>query len=100
MLRSYFSRWSLALCLTTSMAFLARPTLAEETNLFSSDIWSLVDEKAAMDAAAQITVSNYPNCDEATVEFQKMERLYRVDGTGSDARRDVREGPNRKRQTQ
>ena len=64
-----------------AMACAVRPVCGADTNLYSSDIWSLVDAKAAVVAAAEITVSNYPECDEATVE-KKMERVYRADGTG------------------
>src|SRR5881394_2032186 len=43
--------------------------------------WALVDAKAALQAAKSITLTNYPDCDEATVE-KKMVRVYRADGTG------------------
>ncbi|HWD19189.1 MAG TPA: DUF3857 domain-containing protein [Verrucomicrobiae bacterium] len=62
-------------------SFVAVPRLHADTNLYSSDIWALVDAKQIMAAAASITTSNYPDCDEATVE-RKMERLYRADGSG------------------
>src|ERR1700722_18643100 len=81
MRRSCFSlRWT-ALLLVAVVACVVRPVCSADTNLYSSDTWSLVDAKAVMAAAAEITVANYPDCDEATVE-KKMERVYRADGTG------------------
>jgi len=48
---------------------------------YEGDKWALVDSKRVLDAAKAITVTNYPDCDEATVE-KKMVRVYRPDGTG------------------
>lgn len=43
--------------------------------------WSFLDEKQEMAAAAGITRTQYPDCDDATVD-EKMVRVYRADGTG------------------
>src|SRR6476659_9190984 len=43
--------------------------------------WAFVDSKAVLEAAKAITLSNYPDCDEATVD-KHMVRVYRPDGTG------------------
>src|SRR5882762_277085 len=48
---------------------------------YEGDKWAMVDSKRVLDAAKAITVTNYPDCDEATVE-KKMVRVYRPDGTG------------------
>ncbi len=52
-----------------------------ETNLYTGDLWALVDSQQVMAAARDITPAKYPDCDEATVE-KKMVRVYRADGTG------------------
>ncbi len=52
-----------------------------ETDRYASPIWALLDEKQVMAAAAGITQTLYPNCDEATVE-EKITEDYRADGTG------------------
>jgi transglutaminase-like putative cysteine protease len=54
---------------------------AAQTNHYSDPIWSLADTRKVLDAAAGITLAQYPDCDDATVE-KKMMRLYRSDGTG------------------
>ena len=43
-----------------------------------NELWTA---KRVLDAAKAITIANYPDCDEATVE-KKMVRVYRPDGTG------------------
>src|SRR4051794_40617732 len=43
--------------------------------------WAFVDSKAVFEVAKGITLTNYPDCDEATVE-KRMVRVYRPDGTG------------------
>ena len=62
------------------VATLARCAYAE-TNLYSGEIWAPMDAKKVMEAAADINLKNYPDCDQATVD-KKMERVYRADGTG------------------
>jgi hypothetical protein len=51
------------------------------TNLYTGDIWALVDAKKALAAASEITLDKYPDCDQATVE-KKLVRVYHADGTG------------------
>ncbi len=43
--------------------------------------WAFADGAKVLAAAADITLKQYPDCDEATVE-KKMVRVYRSDGTG------------------
>ncbi len=43
--------------------------------------WAPLDPKPILEAAAAITLTNYPDCDEATVDSH-MVRVYRADGTG------------------
>jgi hypothetical protein len=40
---------------------------AAETNRYSAPIWSLVDAKKVIAAAADITPAKFPDCDDATV---------------------------------
>jgi hypothetical protein len=54
---------------------------AAQTNRYSGPLWSLVDARKVLEAAADITLAKYPDCDDATVE-KKMMRVYRTDGTG------------------
>jgi transglutaminase-like putative cysteine protease len=51
------------------------------TNFYSGDTWALVDAKKIMQAAADITLAKYPDCDSATVE-KRLVRVYEVDGSG------------------
>ena len=51
------------------------------TNLYTGDVWALVDAKKALAAASEITLSKYPDCDQATVE-KRLVRVYHADGTG------------------
>ena len=51
------------------------------TNRYTGPEFALVDPKAVLEAAADITLANYPDCDDAVVE-KKMVRAYRRDGTG------------------
>ena len=48
---------------------------------YTGSVWALVDSKKAIEAASQISLAKYPDCDEATVE-EKMTQVYRPDGTG------------------
>jgi transglutaminase-like putative cysteine protease len=57
------------------------PLYAGETNSYDGGRWAFVDTRKAMDAAGEVTLAKYPDCDEATVE-KKMVRVYRADGTG------------------
>src|ERR1700741_4880180 len=62
-------------------ALWAVSTVFAETNRYTGSIWAFVDTKPVRAAAADITLTKYPDCDEATVE-KKMVRVYRADGTG------------------
>jgi hypothetical protein len=57
------------------------PAFAAEPGQYEGSRFAFVDEKKAVEAAAEITPAKYPDCDEATVE-KKMVRVYRADGTG------------------
>ena len=48
---------------------------------YEGEKWALVDAKRVLQAAKTITLTNYPDCDEATIE-KRMVRVYRADGTG------------------
>jgi len=54
---------------------------ADDSARYSGNNWNFLDSKKAIEAAAQITLDRYPDCDEATVD-KKMVRVYRADGTG------------------
>src|SRR5262245_42156529 len=59
----------------------ARWVRGDATNNYAGPEFGLVDPKPVLAAAASITLTNYPDCDEAIVE-KKMVRIYRPDGTG------------------
>jgi transglutaminase-like putative cysteine protease len=66
--------------------FLAALTLAilpahGGTNDYAGPLWTFEDAKPILQAAAEITLEKYPDCDDATVE-QKSVRVFRPDGTG------------------
>ena len=63
-----------------ALAFAAVPVFAD-TNRYEGSTWAFVDAKKALEAASEITLAKYPDCDEATVE-KKLVRVYRADGTG------------------
>jgi transglutaminase-like putative cysteine protease len=63
-----------------ALALLARPA-SGDTNLYTGDTWAFLDVKKVMAAASDITQSNYPDCDEATIE-KRLVRVYNTDGTG------------------
>src|SRR3982751_2797871 len=48
---------------------------------YDGERWALVDAKSVLEGAKAITVTNYPDSDDATVD-KKMVRVYRPDGTG------------------
>lgn len=62
------------------MAVLAGPASAA-TNPYTGDLWKFLDVPKVMSAAAAITLKEYPDCDEATVE-KNLVRVYHPDGTG------------------
>ena len=63
-----------------ALALLPQP-VSGATNLYTGDTWAFLDVQKVMAAASDITLSNYPDCDEATVD-KKLVRVYRPDGTG------------------
>ncbi|HZL43730.1 MAG TPA: DUF3857 domain-containing protein [Verrucomicrobiae bacterium] len=70
----------LALASIACASVLLSPALGQ-TNRYEGSLWAFEDPKEVIKAAAEVTVSNYPNCDEAIVE-KRMMRVYRADGTG------------------
>ncbi len=54
---------------------------AEDTNLYTSSDWALLDAGKVLAAAANITPAQFPNCDSAIVDGKSV-REYRLDGTG------------------
>jgi transglutaminase-like putative cysteine protease len=54
---------------------------AQTTNRYAGALWAFEPVQPILAAAANITLSNYPDCDAAIVE-KKMVRQYRSDGTG------------------
>src|SRR4051812_47060177 len=69
---------SVLVCVTALLNTL--PSRAADTN-YDGPRWSFLDVPKVLQAAAEITTTKYPDCDEATVE-KKMVRVYRADGTG------------------
>ncbi len=69
------------LFLYLAIAGIVSPDLSLQAGGYDGARWEFLDAKKAAAAAAEITVSKYPDCDEATVE-KKMVRTYRADGTG------------------
>jgi len=73
----------LILCGLTFLALTGAPgpSWAAEADRYAGPIWGLLDEKKVLEAAAEITLAKYPDCDEATVD-EKITVAYRADGTG------------------
>ena len=72
--------WSFPFLVALTLAVL--PVRGENvTNHYTGEIWALADAKAALTVAGEITPAKFPDSDTATVE-EKMERVYRADGTG------------------
>jgi transglutaminase-like putative cysteine protease len=69
-------------CLTALfLGIVSLGTAYGDIDRYAGSDWALLDAKATLAAAAEITLANYPNCDEATVD-EKMVQVYRADGTG------------------
>ena len=51
-----------------------------DSGRYAGATWAPIDAKKTLEAAAEITLAKYPDCDEATVE-QKVVEAYRADGT-------------------
>src|SRR3954454_19580866 len=78
-MRNKLGFWSI-LCLLVASSLMRG--VAEETNgNYAGPRWAYLDLKRVLSAAADITTTNYPDCDDATVD-KKMVRVYRADGTG------------------
>lgn len=68
-------------CLWFVAAAVMAAPVSSPTNLYTGDIWALLDAKKVMAAASDITLEKYPDCDEATVD-KRLVRIYNADGTG------------------
>jgi transglutaminase-like putative cysteine protease len=68
--------WLLSLA---ALTFALRLTAADAA--YEGAKWAPLDTKPILEAAANINLTNYPDCDAATVE-SRMVRVYRADGTG------------------
>src|SRR5258708_5175870 len=53
---------------------------AESAGKYEGAYWALLDHKAFMTAAQEITAEKFPDSDDATVD-KRMLRVYRADGT-------------------
>ena len=56
------------------------PARAADAAGYDGPKWELLDAKACLAAAAEVTLAKYPDCDDATVE-QKSVRAYHSDGS-------------------
>jgi transglutaminase-like putative cysteine protease len=71
-------RVSLALLATLSLV----PVFgAETTNRYDSPRFAFLETRKVLATAAGISLTNYPDCDDATVE-RRVVQVYRADGTG------------------
>ena len=75
-----FYRHSPSPYLFLAILSLAAP-LHADVDRYTGSNWTLVDPKKVLDAAADITLEKYPNCDQAVVD-EKIVTVYRADGTG------------------
>ena len=80
-MKHQFRSWILRRSLLPLAALLAVCPARGDTDQYTGGAWALVDSKKTLEAASQITLAKYPDCDEATVE-EKMVQVYRPDGTG------------------
>ena len=75
-------RWGALLpMLGIALSLAVSTLLASESGGYDGAKWAFLDSKSVLSAAAEITLTKYPDCDEATVD-KKMVRVYRPDGTG------------------
>jgi transglutaminase-like putative cysteine protease len=76
------TKGSLSKRLFLSIALLAVSwaAVAEGVGKYEGPYWTLLDHKAFMEAAQQITSEKFPDSDDATVD-KRMLRVYRADGT-------------------
>jgi transglutaminase-like putative cysteine protease len=76
-----FRSWSvLRPFLGIAIALVASSLFAVTAQRYAGSDWALLDAKAVMTAAAEITPAAYPDSDDATVD-QKSLRVYAKDGT-------------------
>ena len=76
-----FRSWSvLRPFLGIAIALVASSLFAAPAQRYTGSDWALLDAKAVMAAAAEITAAAYPDSDDATVD-QKSLRVYAADGT-------------------
>src|SRR4051794_38347610 len=66
--------------ITLFVAALAVLPAHADSGRYSGGTWAPIDAKKTLQAAMEITLAKYPDCDEATVE-QKVVEAYRADGT-------------------
>ena len=81
MVSYHFSNMKTYLSLIIVAVALAVLPVRGGTNDYTGTVWALEDAQKILQAAADITLAKYPDCDDATVE-QKSVRVYRADGTG------------------
>ena len=82
MMMSHFPNMKTYLSLIiVAVALAVLPVHGGGTNDYTSPVWALADSQKILQAAADITLAKYPDCDDATVE-QKSVRVFRADGTG------------------
>ena len=76
-----FSRWLAFYSLALLAAAPVASPVRGDTDRYAGSNWAFVDAKKTLEAASAITLANYPDCDEATVE-EKIVVVYRADGAG------------------
>jgi transglutaminase-like putative cysteine protease len=74
-------KFRISACILLALTILAGAARADDSGRYSGRTWAFLDAAQALKAAAGITLSKFPDCDEATVD-EKIERVYRADGTG------------------
>lgn len=78
---SLLQRLWAGICLAVAIALLCVSSATAAPGAFDGPQWALLDSSKVLAAAREITTTNYPDCDQATVD-KKMVRVYRSDGTG------------------
>lgn len=73
-------KFSLSVRAFLLVALLTSPLHAEK-DYYGGQTWAFLDVKKTLEAANEITLAKYPNCDEATVD-EKIVQVYRADGKG------------------
>jgi transglutaminase-like putative cysteine protease len=80
-MKNYSSQVRFAWAWFVSAVLVCSAAAQTNSNRYSGPNWSLVDAPKVLATAADITVTKFPDCDDATVE-KKMMRVFRADGTG------------------